>query len=133
MIRQRKKRKFLAIASVWNEKTSLSQMKRELSSNPEEDIELKDKYVAKEELYENTTLIGEYWYFMKQTPLVSLLVVKDRRKVILADEFGEHVQRMHADRDKWFELEYNVSGLVVSSYSDIAGIFLCCCYYTTDE
>ena len=25
------------------------------------------------------------------------------------DKFGEHVQRMHADRDKWFETEYNVS------------------------
>ena len=24
------------------------------------------------------------------------------------DTFGEHVQRMHADRDKWFEQEYNV-------------------------
>ena len=24
------------------------------------------------------------------------------------EEFGEHVQRMHADRDKWFEQEYNV-------------------------
>ena len=25
------------------------------------------------------------------------------------NKFGEHVQRMHADRDKWFETEYNVS------------------------
>jgi hypothetical protein len=25
------------------------------------------------------------------------------------EEFGEHVQHMHADRDKFFELEYNVS------------------------
>ena len=24
------------------------------------------------------------------------------------DKFGEHMQRMHADRDKWFEQEYNV-------------------------
>ena len=24
------------------------------------------------------------------------------------EEFGGHVQRMHADRDKWFELEYEV-------------------------
>ena len=24
------------------------------------------------------------------------------------DKFGEHVQRMHADRDRWFETEYNV-------------------------
>ncbi len=34
--------------------------------------------------------------------------VKDRLKAVPVDEFGEHVQRMHADRDKWFELEYNV-------------------------
>ena len=31
-------------------------------------------------------------------------------KSIPVEEFSEHVQRMHADRDKFFELEYNVSG-----------------------
>ncbi len=25
------------------------------------------------------------------------------------EDFGAHVQRMHANEDKWFELEYNVS------------------------
>ena len=31
-------------------------------------------------------------------------------KSIPVEEFSEHVQCMHADRDKFFELEYNVSG-----------------------
>ena len=35
--------------------------------------------------------------------------VKDRSKAVPTKDFGEHVQRMHADRDKWFEMEYNVS------------------------
>ena len=25
------------------------------------------------------------------------------------EKFSEHVQRMHVDRDRWFEQEYNVS------------------------
>ena len=33
---------------------------------------------------------------------------KNRLKPVPVEEFGEHVQRMHADRDKFFELEYNV-------------------------
>ena len=33
---------------------------------------------------------------------------KNRLKPIPVEEFSEHVQRMHADRDKFFELEYNV-------------------------
>ena len=36
-------------------------------------------------------------------------LVHDREKTIPVEEFGEHVHRMHADRDRWFELEYNVS------------------------
>ena len=35
--------------------------------------------------------------------------VQDRLKAVPVDTFGEHVQRMHADRDKMFEQEYNVS------------------------
>ena len=34
---------------------------------------------------------------------------EDSLKPIPVEEFSEHVQRMHADRDKFFELEYNVS------------------------
>ena len=34
---------------------------------------------------------------------------ENRLKSIPVEEFSEHVQRMHADRDKFFELEYNVS------------------------
>ena len=30
-------------------------------------------------------------------------------KPVPIEDFGAHVQRMHADRDRWFELEYNVS------------------------
>ncbi len=30
-------------------------------------------------------------------------------KPVPIDEFGAHVPRMHADRDRWFEMEYNVS------------------------
>ena len=30
-------------------------------------------------------------------------------KPVPVEEFSEHVQRMHADRDKFFELEYNVT------------------------
>ena len=37
-----------------------------------------------------------------------LLTAKDRLKAVPVEEFSEHVQRMHADRDKWFELEYGV-------------------------
>ena len=36
--------------------------------------------------------------------------------MITVDEFGEHVQRMHADRDKWFELEYNVHKTIVAAF-----------------
>ncbi len=42
------------------------------------------------------------------------LLVKDRLKPVPLEEFGAHVFRMHADRDKWFEMEYNVSGIVLS-------------------
>ncbi len=31
-------------------------------------------------------------------------------KPVPIGDFGAHVQRMHVDRDRWFELEYNVSG-----------------------
>ncbi len=34
---------------------------------------------------------------------------QDRLKAVSMEEFGDYVQRMHADRDKMFELEYNVS------------------------
>ena len=37
-----------------------------------------------------------------------MVLVQDRLKAVSVDTFGEHVQRMHADRDKWFEQEYNV-------------------------
>jgi hypothetical protein len=40
-------------------------------------------------------------------PLLSF-TAKNRSKPIPVEEFSEHVQRMHADRDKFFELEYNV-------------------------
>ena len=30
-------------------------------------------------------------------------------KPVPLEDFGVHVSRMHADRDKWFEMEYSVS------------------------
>ena len=42
---------------------------------------------------------------------------EDRMKAVPVDKFGEHVQHMHADRDKWFEQEYNVSIEIYAHYS----------------
>ena len=33
-------------------------------------------------------------------------------KPVSLEDFGGHISRMHADRDKWFEMEYNVSALL---------------------
>ena len=30
-------------------------------------------------------------------------------KPVSLEDFGAHVSRMHADRDKWFEMEYSMS------------------------
>jgi len=38
--------------------------------------------------------------------------VRDRFKPVAIEDFSAHVARMHADRDKWFEMEYNVSVLL---------------------
>ena len=38
-----------------------------------------------------------------------MLLGKDRMKHISVEDFRAHVSHMHADRDKWFETEYNVS------------------------
>ncbi len=43
-----------------------------------------------------------------------LFIVNDRMKPVPIDDFGAHVQRMHADRDKWFEMEYNVSLKIIT-------------------
>ena len=40
---------------------------------------------------------------------VSLFLFHSCSQGSLQEKFGEHVQRMHADRDKWFEMEYTVS------------------------
>ncbi len=60
----------------------------------------------KEECYENTSFIGER---VITSSFLYYILVKDRMKPVPIDEFEAHVQRMHADRDRWFELEYNVS------------------------
>ena len=44
-----------------------------------------------------------------------IITVKDHLKPIPVDEFGEHVQHMHTDRDKWFEMEYNVHMYLLKS------------------
>ena len=38
-----------------------------------------------------------------------MFLVQERQKPVPVDKFPEHVHRMHSDRDKQFELEYNVS------------------------
>ena len=40
---------------------------------------------------------------------LNLISVQDRLRPVEVGKFSDHVQHMHADRDKWFELEYNVS------------------------
>ena len=39
-------------------------------------------------------------------------------KPVPIDDFGAHVQRMHADRDRRFEMEYNVSFSLIGVYHD---------------
>ena len=41
-----------------------------------------------------------------------IIIVKDRMKPVSLEDFGAHVSRMHAERDKWFEMEYNVSSII---------------------
>ena len=43
------------------------------------------------------------------------LSFSDHRKPIPVSKFGDHVVQMHEDRDKGFELEYNVCGLYWST------------------
>ena len=54
-----------------------------------------------------------------------MVSVKDRSEAVPVDTFGEHVQRMHADRDKWFEQEYNVREI----YVEITHFTLCNSYH----
>jgi len=37
------------------------------------------------------------------------IIGKNHLKHIAKEDFRTHVSHMHADRDKWFEAEYNVS------------------------
>ncbi len=64
-----------------------------------------------EQCYENTTFMGEENVLYEETwiIIIHLFIVNDRMKPVPIDDFGAHVQRMHADRDRWFEMEYNVS------------------------
>ena len=48
-------------------------------------------------------------YFLIWCMIMCIISVQDRMKPVPVEEFGGHVQRMHADRDKFFELEYTVS------------------------
>ena len=58
-------------------------------------------------------LIFTPWRLLKTSPTVNLstfyILVQEQQKPVPVDKFPEHVQRMHSDRDKQFELEYNVS------------------------
>ena len=81
-------------------------------------IELKgedENEEADEPYFENTVFISEcsiYYILLAShcfTIPFSFISVQDRLKPVEVGKFSDHVQHMHADRDKWFELEYNVS------------------------
>ena len=40
-------------------------------------------------------------------------------KPVYLEDFGAHVSHMHAERDKWFEMEYNVSSIITPSSQNI--------------
>ena len=48
-----------------------------------------------------------------------IIIVKDRMKPVSLEDFGAHVSRMHAERDKWFEMEYNVSSIITPSSQNL--------------
>ena len=55
------------------------------------------------------------------------------------EEFGGHVQRMHADRDKWFELEYEVRAKTATALNFFGVCSLVCvvlcvyrCFFCVD-
>ena len=55
-------------------------------------------------------LIFTPWRPLKTSPEVNFIfLVQEWQKPVPVDKFPEHVHRMHSDRDKQFELEYNVS------------------------
>ena len=56
-------------------------------------------------------LIFTPWRLLRTSPKVnlSIFLVQEQQKPVPVDKFPEHVQQMHSDRDKQFELEYNVS------------------------
>ena len=39
----------------------------------------------------------------------NIFLVQEQQNPVPVDKFPEHVHQMHSDRDKQFELEYNVS------------------------
>ncbi len=68
-----------------------------------------------EQCYENTTFMGEENVLYEETWITDYtLLVNNCMKTVPIDDFGAHVQRMHADRDKWFEMEYNVSLKIIT-------------------
>ena len=76
-----------------------------------------------------SSLISLYCSYHLDIKIHSYLfyVVHDRKKTILVEEFGEHVQRMHADRDKWFELEYEVRAKTATAgnFRSLVCVVLC--------
>ena len=43
--------------------------------------------------------------------IINLIAAGERVKPISVSEFSGHVERLHADRDKLFEMEYEVSNI----------------------
>ena len=57
----------------------------------------------------NSTFPPQLFHVPMSNFIKRFFLVQDRLKPLPVEMFGEHVQNMHSDRDKWFELEYNVS------------------------
>lgn len=68
-----------------------------------------------ERQYENTTFICKYKSALSTIPCRNFSLACDRMKPIPVENFGDHVEHMHSDRDKRFEEEYKVSGWILTT------------------
>ena len=57
---------------------------------------------------------------MIATAHVCMIAAGERVKPIPVSEYSRHVERLHADRDKLFEMEYEVSGLYKTRNKNIS-------------
>ena len=80
--------------------------------NPNEEEKDKDYY------FMDTSLLGQLGINLYRLIIINcqFLSAGERVKPIPVSEFSSHVERLHADRDKLFEMEYEVSGMCVCVY-----------------